>query len=114
VEEGTRPKIDISDDKLVSRPLVVERLKKILQPDKDQSYYYLICGEHGTGKTTLARLASSEVGCGVIYVDIPADLSELDEAFGKAINFAFEKVSVTGQWLRKIKSDGKFPSLLYC
>ncbi|GES74430.1 P-loop containing nucleoside triphosphate hydrolase protein [Rhizophagus clarus] len=105
VEEGTRPKIDISDDKLVSRPLVVERLKKILQPDRDQSYYYLICGEHGTGKTTLARIASSEVGCGVIYVDIPANLDELGEAFGKAINFALEKVSVTGQWLRKIKSD---------
>ncbi|GES86142.1 P-loop containing nucleoside triphosphate hydrolase protein [Rhizophagus clarus] len=105
VEEGTRPKIDISDDKLVSRPLVVERLKKILQPDRDQSYYYLICGEHGTGKTTLTRIASSEVGCGVIYVDIPANLNELGGAFGNAINFALEKVSVTGQWLRKIKSD---------
>ena len=62
VEEGTRPKINISDDTLVSRPLVVERLKQILQPDRDQSYYYLICGEHGTGKTTLARIASSELG----------------------------------------------------
>ncbi|CAB4490183.1 unnamed protein product [Rhizophagus irregularis] len=105
VEKGTQPKIDISNDEFVSRPQVVERIKEILQPHKNHSYYHLICGEHGTGKTTLARIASSEVGCGVIYVDIPADLSGLDKAFGKAINFASEKISITGQWLRKIKSD---------
>uniref|UniRef100_U9UFP3 ATPase AAA-type core domain-containing protein n=2 Tax=Rhizophagus irregularis TaxID=588596 RepID=U9UFP3_RHIID len=113
VEKGTQPKIDISDDEFVSRPQVIERFKKILQPHKNHSYYHLICGEHGTGKTTLARIASSEVGCGVIYVDIPADLSGLDEAFGKAINFASEKISITGQWLRKIKSDDT-PKLSEC
>ncbi|RIA84237.1 P-loop containing nucleoside triphosphate hydrolase protein [Glomus cerebriforme] len=93
---------------------IVERLKKILQPHKNHSYYHLICGEHGTGKTTLARVASSEVGRGVIYVDIPADLSDLDEAFGKAINFASEKVSVTGQWFNKIKSGVDTPKLSEC
>jgi len=114
VEEGTRPKINISDDEFVSRPLIVDRLKKILQPHRNQSYYYLIFGEHGTGKTTLARIASNKVGCGVIYVDIPVNSNQLGEAFGKAINFAFEEVSYTGQMMRKIKSDGKFSSLLYC
>ncbi|PKK61955.1 hypothetical protein RhiirC2_791077 [Rhizophagus irregularis] len=113
VKKGTRPKIDISDDKLVSRPLVIERFKKILQPDKDHSYYHLVCGEHGTGKTTLVRIASNEVGCGVLYVDIPADLSELDKAFGKAINFAYERISVTRQWLRKINLDDT-PKLSEC
>ncbi|GBC23142.2 P-loop containing nucleoside triphosphate hydrolase protein [Rhizophagus irregularis DAOM 181602=DAOM 197198] len=103
----------VAYDEFVSRPQVIERFKKILQPHKNHSYYHLICGEHGTGKTTLARIASSEVGCGVIYVDIPADLSGLDEAFGKAINFASEKISITGQWLRKIKSDDT-PKLSEC
>ncbi|CAB5116312.1 unnamed protein product [Rhizophagus irregularis] len=84
VEKGTQPKIDISNDEFVSRPQVVERIKEILQPHKNHSYYHLICGEHGTGKTTLARIASS---------------------LWKAINFASEKISITGQWLRKIKSD---------
>ena len=50
---------------------------------KDQSFYHVICGERGTGKTTLIRSASREVGQdedkgiqggkGVIYVEIPAD-----------------------------------------
>ena len=28
VEKGIRPKIDVSDDEFISRPLVVDRLKK--------------------------------------------------------------------------------------
>jgi hypothetical protein len=40
VEKGTRPKIDISDDELVPRPLVIW----------NQSFYHVVCGEHGTGK----------------------------------------------------------------
>ncbi|PKY51000.1 hypothetical protein RhiirA4_531788 [Rhizophagus irregularis] len=62
VEKGTRPKIDISDDELVPRLLVVERLKKIFQPNRNQSFYHVVCGGHGTGKTTLTRIASREVG----------------------------------------------------
>ncbi|RIA89997.1 hypothetical protein C1645_738186 [Glomus cerebriforme] len=111
VEEGIQPKIDISNDEFVSRPLAVDRLKKILQPHRNHSYYHVICGEHGTGKTTLARIASNEVGCGVIYVDIPANPNQLGKAFRKAINFAFEEVSYTGQMLRKIKSDVNKPKI---
>ncbi|RIB18757.1 hypothetical protein C2G38_2036619 [Gigaspora rosea] len=40
---------------------------------------------------------------GVIYVDIPPDYEDLGEAFGKAINFTFEKsISFTEQLGRKI------------
>ncbi|CAG8735848.1 22006_t:CDS:2, partial [Racocetra persica] len=103
VEKGTRPEIDVSDDELVPRPLVVDRLKKIFQPNRNQSYYFVVCGEHGTGKTTLTRTVSREVGQGVIYVDVPANFNELGEAFGKAINFAFEEqISITEQLGRKI------------
>jgi len=70
VEKGTRPGAGISSDKFVPRPEIVERLKRIFQPYEDQSFYYMVCGEHGTGKTTLTRIASSEVGHGVIYVDV--------------------------------------------
>ena len=91
----------ISEDKLVSRPLIVEHLKKILLPHEDQSNYYVIYGEYGIGKTTLIKIASREVGQnkkkgiqgghGVIYVDIPADIEAFGEAFGKALNFTFEE-----------------------
>ena len=69
VENGTQPKItNVSEDELVSRPLVVDRLKKIFQPNRDQSFYHIVCGEIGTGKTTLTKIASNEVGYGVINI----------------------------------------------
>ncbi|RIA89090.1 hypothetical protein C1645_738900 [Glomus cerebriforme] len=60
IEKGTWPKI--SEDNLVPRPVIVEHLKRILWPSKDQSFYHVVCGEHGTGKTTLTWIASREVG----------------------------------------------------
>ncbi|POG77750.1 hypothetical protein GLOIN_2v1473545 [Rhizophagus irregularis DAOM 181602=DAOM 197198] len=69
----TWPDVNLSKEMLVSRPEIIERLKKILQPHKDQPYYHVISGEHGTGKTTL--IASKEVG---LYIDVPSNLNELD------------------------------------
>ncbi|RIA92508.1 P-loop containing nucleoside triphosphate hydrolase protein [Glomus cerebriforme] len=104
VEKGTRPVVETSDDELIPRPEIIERLKKIFQPCKSQSSYHMVCGEHGTGKTTLIKIASNEVGCGVIYVDIPANLEELGEAFGRAINFAsVDHVSLLGRLMDKPK-----------
>ncbi|CAJ0872488.1 7334_t:CDS:2 [Entrophospora sp. SA101] len=103
IEKGTQPETDVLDDEFVPRPLVVERLKRIFQLYKNQSFYHMVCGEHGTGKTTLTRISAKEVGQGVIYVDVPANFNELDEAFRKAINFTFEEqISFTGQLMRKI------------
>ncbi|RHZ52791.1 hypothetical protein Glove_457g43 [Diversispora epigaea] len=91
IEKGTLPKIYVPDNKLVPRETVVKQLEKIFRPDKDQSFYYVVCGERGTGKTTLIIKASREVGRGVIYVDIPSDVKDFGKAFGKALNFSFEK-----------------------
>ncbi|GES89436.1 P-loop containing nucleoside triphosphate hydrolase protein [Rhizophagus clarus] len=108
VEKGTQPDIMISEDKFVPRTEVIERLKKILQPNKDQSSYYVVCGEHGTGKTMLTRIASREVGQGVIYVEIPSDPKDKNielfgKAFGESINFEFEEhISFIGQLKKKI------------
>jgi hypothetical protein len=55
VERGTRLEIDFPEDEFVSQSLVVDRLKKILKPNINQSYYYVVYGEHRTGKTTLVR-----------------------------------------------------------
>ncbi|CAG8518268.1 10913_t:CDS:2 [Dentiscutata heterogama] len=118
LKKGTRPGVGISEDKLIPRLKVIERLKKILQPNEDQSFYHVVCGEHGTGKTTLTRIASREAGqdkdrgiqggAGVIYVDIPPDFKDLGDAFGKAINFAFEEnISFTVQLGRKILGTTK-------
>ncbi|GBC52349.2 P-loop containing nucleoside triphosphate hydrolase protein [Rhizophagus irregularis DAOM 181602=DAOM 197198] len=61
VKKGTRPKINVSDDEFVLRSLAVDRLKKILQPNRNHSCYHVVCGEHETGKTTLIRSASREL-----------------------------------------------------
>jgi len=109
VEKGTQPNIRISKDMLISRTEVIEHLKKILKPDEDQSYYHVVCGEYGTGKTTLTRRASSEVGQGVIYVEIPPETEDIEDfgiAFGKSLNFAFEKyISFSEQLMKKILGD---------
>ncbi|CAG8464689.1 7923_t:CDS:10, partial [Rhizophagus irregularis] len=106
VKKGTRPKVDVSDDEFVPRPLVVDRLKKILHPNRYHSCYHVICGEHGTGKTTLIRSAS---GQGVIYVEIPADAEDIENfgiAFGKSLNFAFEeRISFMSQLTKKVLGD---------
>ena len=114
LEAGTQPEINISDDELFPRPIIVNRLRAILQPAKDQSCYHIICGEHGTGKTTLIRLVSREVGRGIVYVDVPLVVNDFDEAFWSAINFAFEEdVFFNNQLKRNLGStDSEF--ILYC
>jgi len=69
--------------------------KKILLSDKYQTFYYVVCGEPGTGKTTLIRIASREVKqdkrkdiqgeCGVIYVDVSTDVKEFGKNFEKLL-----------------------------
>jgi KaiC/GvpD/RAD55 family RecA-like ATPase len=123
LEKGTRPDVRIEEDELVPRPEIEERLKKILLPRKDQSFYYVVCGEQGTGKTVLTSIASRKVGedkkrgiqggRGVIYVDIPPSVpnvkdfdEEFGEAFGKALNFKFEEgISFSRQLVKKIFCD---------
>jgi Cdc6-like AAA superfamily ATPase len=123
VEKGTRPVVRIEEDELVSRPVIIEHLKKILLPHKNQSFYFVVCGKHGTGKTVLISIASREVGedkkrgiqggRGVIYVDIPHNTpnvtnfdEEFGEEFGKALNFAFEEnISFSARLMKKIFGD---------
>ncbi|RIA86887.1 hypothetical protein C1645_828574 [Glomus cerebriforme] len=69
----------------------------------DQSSYHLVCGEYGTGKSTLTKIASNEVEHGVIYVDIPVNLDKFGDEFGEALNFTFkEQISYTRQLIKKM------------
>ncbi|RHZ46055.1 hypothetical protein Glove_637g7 [Diversispora epigaea] len=113
MENGTRPKVEVPIEEFVPRSLVVNSLKKIFTPNKYQSFYYIICGEYGTGKTTLVKTAAKEVGQGVIYVNIPTNINQNSQkfdiledfgvAFEKALNFKFEEhISFTAQFIKKI------------
>ncbi|CAB4436554.1 unnamed protein product [Rhizophagus irregularis] len=81
VEKGTQFKIDVLNDKFIPRPLVIDRLKKIFQPNRNQSYYHVVYGE-----------------C--------ENIDDFGIVFGKSLNFAFEKhISFTAQLIKKILGD---------
>uniref|UniRef100_U9TCH0 Uncharacterized protein n=1 Tax=Rhizophagus irregularis (strain DAOM 181602 / DAOM 197198 / MUCL 43194) TaxID=747089 RepID=U9TCH0_RHIID len=82
-------------------------LKGILQPNEDQSFYHVVSGEHGTGKTILIKIASNEVGQDDKGTQggmgVPANIEKFAEEFAKAIDFSFEKcVSFTALLKRNI------------
>ncbi|RHZ53141.1 hypothetical protein Glove_450g35 [Diversispora epigaea] len=62
MEKGTRPESTVSEDEYIPRPGIVDLLERIFQPSKNHSYYHVVCGEHGTGKTSLSRIVASEIG----------------------------------------------------
>lgn len=108
IEFGTRPKL--LEGEFILRPELENRLKKIFQLSKNFSSYHVICEEHGTGKTTLARKVVNDIGQGVIYIDFPKNFNDLGKEFGKALNITFkDDTSFTVQLLRKFlgkKGDG--------
>jgi hypothetical protein len=108
ITKGTQPEINISPLQYTPRSEIVKDLKKIFKPHEDQSEYYIIYGEHGIGKTTLIKTALKEIGQGVIYVDIPANLDKLDDAFKKAFNFKSNGFILTRYIIKKIFGNGKF------
>ncbi|GET02612.1 P-loop containing nucleoside triphosphate hydrolase protein [Rhizophagus clarus] len=72
----------------------------------DHSFYHVVYGEFGTGKSTLTRIAAREVGQCVIYVDVPEDPDEFRDELERALNFKFEeRISYTAQLMRKIFSN---------
>ncbi|CAG8570519.1 14255_t:CDS:2 [Acaulospora morrowiae] len=118
MEKGTRPGMEISSDKFVPRPEIVKRLKKFFNPMIIR-IYYMVCGEHGIGKTMLTRIASSEVGHGVMCVDVLSDIKRFGEEFGSTLNFTFEKqISFTQKILGTTKTcwcsiQSKPPVIVY-
>jgi AAA+ ATPase superfamily predicted ATPase len=85
IEKGTQPEVNISPLQYISQPEIVEYFKRMFKPQKNQSFYHVICGEYGIGKTTLVKEALKEARQGVIYINIPTNLNDLDKAFEKAL-----------------------------
>eukprot|EP01129_Flabellula_baltica_P002037 TRINITY_DN118_c0_g2_i1.p1 TRINITY_DN118_c0_g2~~TRINITY_DN118_c0_g2_i1.p1 ORF type:complete len:350 (+),score=61.86 TRINITY_DN118_c0_g2_i1:69-1118(+) len=53
----------------IDRPDLLGQLKELMTPDRVKGYS-LICGEHGTGKTTLIKKSAHEIGKGVLYLTV--------------------------------------------
>ncbi|CAG8608532.1 12308_t:CDS:2 [Dentiscutata erythropus] len=75
----------------------------MLTPHHGYSLYYNISGLYDVGKSTLVHEAAKEVGCGVIYVDVPTNVEKFGDEFAKALNISFDKpISLTLALLRNI------------
>ena len=62
---------------------LVEEIRQLITPAEKSRLYPLIIGEHGTGKTSLIKLAvnSMDEPKGIVYIDIPRRCdSEVDVA----------------------------------
>jgi HrpA-like RNA helicase len=77
-------------DDYVPRTDVESSLKKILTADKVYNYW-VVSGEHGTGKTTTVQKVCNEIGKGIIYVDVPKDVEDFKDALAQAIGLNHRK-----------------------
>jgi hypothetical protein len=62
-----------SIDNTIPRTSLVQKIGEIITPTGKSRHYPLIIGEHGTGKTSLIKLAVNGMAepKGVIYFDVP-------------------------------------------
>ena len=77
------------------KPLV-EEIKQLITPTKEGRLYPLIIGEHGTGKTSLIKLAvnGTDEPKGVVYVDIPIQCGlevDVTKAMQKALGWSLDQ-----------------------
>ena len=77
-------------DDYVPRTDVESSLKKILTAGKVNNYW-VVLGEHGSGKTTTVQKVCNEIGKGIIYVDVPEDVSKFRKAFAQAIGVYYHQ-----------------------
>ncbi|CAG8658811.1 5103_t:CDS:2, partial [Racocetra fulgida] len=50
-----------------------------LHRTKKTCFYQVVSGSHGVGKSTIVCQAAKEVGRGVIYIDIPANVTKFGD-----------------------------------
>lgn len=79
-----------STDDYVGRSDVDDVLKKILT-DPNVDCYWIVSGEHGTGKTTTVQNVCREIGKGIIYVDIPENIGLFNHSFAQAIGVFYHQ-----------------------
>jgi len=98
---GSSPVLGIQKT-LIDRPDLQNDLQRILTPRKpsEASNYYLITGEHGTGKTTAIKQACRNVGSGVIYMEVPEYIANFALVFANATGFE-SRVSGFFPWLNQ-------------
>jgi len=80
----------------MERTELENELKSIIQPIEGsiKYNYFLITGEHGTGKTTIVQKLCREAGSGVIYVSVPNNPGDIIRELALAIDYRFNNITL--------------------
>ena len=83
----------------IPRNSIVEEVRTLITPTEENRSYHLIVGEHGTGKTSLIKLAVNSMDKdkpkGIVYINLPILCgSEIDiaQAMQKALAWSSDPV----------------------
>jgi hypothetical protein len=98
---GSCPNFKFKEEQLLERKELLDTLISIVTPVEDKlvSSYYIVVGDHGTGKSTLIRQAARKVGRGVIYIDVPSNVEKFGFTFARAIRFNFKEHLRLSNWI---------------
>jgi Cdc6-like AAA superfamily ATPase len=84
---------------LIPRESLIKEIKQLITPAEETGHYPLLVGEHGTGKTTLIKLAVKDMDKnkpkGIVYVNIPDRCSEepsVVKAMREALEWSLDQV----------------------
>jgi predicted NACHT family NTPase len=101
---GTCPELSIKPSSFVHCPSVERDFVGMVTPQEDPLSYFVVVGEHGTGKSTIMKAACSNVGAGVIYVDVPENVRKfgLVDAFAHAIGFKFHTSNNFSEYIHRL------------
>jgi hypothetical protein len=83
-EQAFNPTTDMSH--YVGRTKLETDLQKILAPREKVRSYRIITGENGNGKTTAVQKVCSEIGHGIIYVNVPEIIELFKFNLAKSFN----------------------------
>ena len=86
---GTCPSINVDDSDFIHRPSVEADFERMITPKEKETSYFVVAGEHGTGKSTMMKAACSKIGGGIIYIDVPENVRKFGDVFADAIGFKF-------------------------
>ncbi|CAG8746118.1 33164_t:CDS:2, partial [Gigaspora margarita] len=70
---------------------IVNKIKPMLIPKPNSSFYKIISGSHSIGKSTIVSQVAREVNREVIYVDVSPDNTKFGNELAKALNISFDK-----------------------
>jgi KaiC/GvpD/RAD55 family RecA-like ATPase len=91
---------DFSDDNEadIKRPTINADLERFIFPQRRDTKYVVIVGEHGTGKSTAVRsVVRNRTGDkGAVYVNTPLDVYKFSRVLATAVDFTWDVVDLPG------------------